>query len=97
MKEITFNWDRWNVQKNESKHGVSRMEAESAFFDPNYRLFGDHKHSAPSEQRFILYGKSLEQRVLMIGFTLRQAKVRVITARPASRKERGIYEKKVTK
>ena len=97
MKEITFDWDQWNTQKNESKHGVSRMEAESTFFDPGYKLFEDRKHSAPSERRFILYGKSLEQRILMVGFTLRQAKVRIITARPASRKERSIYEKEGSK
>ena len=97
MKAITFDWDQWNAQKNESKHGVSRMEAESAFFDPSYKLFEDRKHSAPYEQRFILYGKSLEQRILMVGFTLRQTKVRIITARSASRKERNIYEKEISK
>ncbi len=97
MREIAFDWDQWNVQKNESKHGVSRMEAESSFFDPDYKLFEDPKHSAPGERRFILYGKSLEQRVLMIGFTVRRAKVRIITARPASRKERSIYEEEGTK
>lgn len=89
---IDFEWDRWNVQKNEAKHGVSRLEAESAFYDPGYRLFEDTEHSARSERRLILYGRSLENRVLMIGFTLRGARVRVITARPASRKERRIYE-----
>jgi uncharacterized protein len=90
---ITFEWDRWNLQKNEIKHGVSRTEAESAFFDQDYRLFEDVRHSAPLEKRYILYGRSLENRVLMVGFTLRGSRVRIITARPASRKERGIYDK----
>ncbi len=97
LSEITFDWDQWNLQKNESKHGVSRMEAESAFFDSGYRLFRDIKHSTAKEQRFILYGKSLEQRILMVGFTLRAGKVRIITARPASRKERDTYEEKDSK
>ena len=88
---IKFDWDQWNVQKNESKHGVSRLEAESAFFDPRYKLFQDLEHSSLDEARYILYGKSLENRVLMVGFTLRGPRVRIITARPASRKERGIY------
>jgi hypothetical protein len=88
---IEFDWDQWNVQKNESKHGVSRLEAESTFYDPEYKLFEDLKHSAADELRYILYGRSLENRVLMVGFTLRGARVRIITARPASRKERGIY------
>ena len=91
MAVLTFDWDQWNVQKNETKHGVSRLEAESTFFDPRYRLFEDRRHSTKTERRFILYGRSLEARVLMVGFTTRGAQVRVITARPASRKERRIY------
>ena len=94
LKEIRFDWDQWNAQKNEVKHGVSQMEAESVFFDPEYKLFEDQKHSTKKEKRFILFGKGIENRVLMIGFTMRRSKVRIITARPASRKERGIYEKK---
>lgn len=69
------------------------MEAESAFFDPGLKLFDDLKHSTTSERRLILYAKSIENRVLMVGFTLRTEKVRIITARPASKKERTIYEK----
>lgn len=92
MREIVFDWDQWNVQKNEQKHGVSRMEAESTFFDAQVRLFRDEKHSTPREERYILYGRSLENRILMVGFTIRSAKVRIITARAASRKERMIYE-----
>jgi uncharacterized protein len=91
-RTIVFEWDQWNVQKNELKHGVSQLEAESSFFDPDYFLFGDGKHSSAKEERFILFGKSLENRVLMIGFTRRNEKVRIITARAASRKEREIYD-----
>jgi uncharacterized protein len=91
-KLIEFDWDQWNIQKNEIKHGVSRLEAESAFHDPGYKLYQDGKYSTSREVRYILYGKSLENRVLMIGFTARGARVRVITARTASRKERQIYE-----
>ena len=91
MAEIVFDWDQWNVQKNESKHGVSRLEAESAFYDPRYRLFEDQRHSSRNEARYILYGRSLEARVLMVGFTRRGRKIRIITARPASRKERSVY------
>lgn len=92
MAEISFDWDQWNVQKNEIKHGVSRLEAESAFYDPRHRLFQERKHSTPREPRYVLYGRGLESRVLMVGFTVRRNRVRIITARPASRKERRIYE-----
>ena len=94
VRDIIFDWDQWNLQKNETKHGVSRIESESAFYDPEYKLFEDLKHSTPIEKRYILYGRSLENRVLMIGFTLRNSKVRIITARSASKKEHGIYESK---
>jgi len=94
MAEIVFDWDQWNVQKNEEKHGVSRLEAESAFHDPRVRLFEDRRHSSGHEKRYILYGRSLEARVLMVGFTHRAGRIRVITARPASRKERRVYEAK---
>lgn len=91
---IEFEWNQWNVQKNEQKHGVSRLEAESSFFDAQHSLYSDQKHSSDREERFILYGRSLENRILMIGFTRRNLKVRIITARAASRKEREIYEQK---
>jgi uncharacterized protein len=94
MQEIVFDWDQWNVQKNEIKHGVSHIEAQSAFYDPYYQLYADLKHSSAAEERFILYGKSMEGRILMVGFTRRQNKIRIITARSASKKERTIYESK---
>lgn len=96
-QEIVFDWDQWNVQKNEIKHGVSHLEAESVFFDPDYKLFKDQKHSTGKETRYILYGQSSENRLLMIGFTVRNKKVRIITARPTSRKERLIYDEKKSK
>jgi len=90
--KIIFEWDQWNVQKNEDKHGVSTTEAESVFFDSAYKLFEDVKHSSPSEMRYVLFGRSLENRILMISFTKREGRVRIISARPASRKERNLYE-----
>ena len=93
MKTIEFDWDQWNIQKNEIKHGVSALEAESVFFDQDYVLFEDRKHSQ-YEARYILVGQSSESRILMIGFTLKSPKVRIITARMASKKERAIYATK---
>ena len=89
---MKFDWDQWNVQKNELKHGVSSKEAESAFFDPKYKLHRDIVHSNFREERFIFYGKSLEGRILMVGFTMRKGKIRIITARTASKKEKKYYE-----
>lgn len=92
LKPLKFDWDQWNVQKNEIKHGASWREAESAFHDSKHRIFKDIQHSTSLEQRYVLYGRSMENRILMIAFTKRRDKVRVISARPASKKERAKYE-----
>lgn len=93
MKELKFDWDQWNIQKNEAKQGVSSLEAESVFFDERLMIFEDLKHSSHQEKRLVCFGKSNENRVLMVGFTIRKSKVRIITARPASKNERTIYGK----
>lgn len=92
LKELRFEWDQWNIQKNETKHGISTLEAESAFYDPKLVIFNDHKHSMPGEPRWIAYGKSAYHNTLMMAFTVRQDRIRIISARKASRKERKIYE-----
>ena len=93
MREIQFDWDQWNIQKNEIKHGVSALEAESCFYDSELKIYKDLKHSNFREKRYILYGKSMESRFLMVGFTIRRRKIRIITARPASKQEKEVYEK----
>lgn len=93
MKEITFDWDQWNIQKNETKHGISSLEAESTFYDKNFVIFKDIKHST-NEDRLIGYGKSAYNNIIMIAFTIRNEKIRIISARKASRKEKDIYEEK---
>jgi len=47
--KIVFEWNQWNIQKNELKHGVSVVEAESAFYDNHYALFVDIKHTTVKE------------------------------------------------
>ncbi len=90
---LKFDWDQWNVQKNETKHGVSKLEAESLFFDDYLVIFEDIIHSKKNEKRWIVYGLSINKRILMCAFTIRNKKVRIISCRSASRKERIIYEK----
>lgn len=58
MDELQFDWDQWNIQKNEEKHGILSLEAESTFFDKNLKIFDDEKHSTKKEMRQICYGKS---------------------------------------
>ncbi len=85
-----FDWDTGNSRKNVEKHGVTGQEAEEVFFYYNLNL-EDDKHSK-EETRFKALGKTRESRYLMIVYTKRKDKIRVISARDANKKERKIYK-----
>ena len=89
---ISFEWDDGNSGKNLERHGVSDQEAEETFFNqPNF-LFDDHEHSG-SESRCGLFGQTNKDRRLTVIFTIRRGRLRIISARDMSRKERQFYEK----
>ena len=92
---LSFEWDKGNEQKNWLKHKVTGEEAEEAFDDVNRMLFEDIKHSTSQEKRYILFGKTQNIKKLVIIFTMRGKKVRIISARPINRKEAIIYEKAI--
>ncbi len=85
-----FEWDRGNIGKNKA-HGVEDSEAEEAFFDERKLLLRDSLHSA-SEDRFILLGRTKPGRMLLIVYTKRGRRFRVISARDMKRTERPLYE-----
>jgi uncharacterized DUF497 family protein len=93
---LLFAWDKGNEQKNWLKHKVTSEEAEEVFDDDSRMLFEDIKHSNIQEKRFILFGKTQNTRKLVIVFTIRGEKARIISARPMNRKEAIIYEKAVS-
>lgn len=86
-----FEWDRGNREKNK-KHHVTDREAEEAFFDEQKAIYRDVFHSK-TEERFILLGKTRQERLLYVIFTKRRSKVRIISARDTNRKEVRLYEK----
>lgn len=90
---VTFEWDDGNEIKNYTKHGVSCQEAESVFQDSTRVDFADPLHSA-AETRYVTLGRSSRPRLLFLAWTRRSTSVRVISARPASRKERQVYAEK---
>ncbi len=92
-KIVGFEWDEGNIRKNADKHDVSRAEAESIFFSDPLILAEDLRHSH-GEQRFNALGKTSQNRLLHVTFTLRQigTMIRVISARDMHRKERKLYE-----
>ena len=87
-----FDWDEGNARKNVDKHGVSQQEAEEVFFNGPLLIVDDVKHSQ-HERRFHALGRTFAGRLLHLTFCLRAdgTKIRVISARPVSRKERKIY------
>lgn len=84
----------WNVDKaiaNERKHGVSFGEAAGVFDDPLSLTGYDPDHSV-DEDRFVTVGLSAVGRLLVVAHADRIDAVRIISARPATRRERRDYE-----
>lgn len=88
-----FQWDAGNDRKNADKHGISKSDAEQAFFNQPLFLVEDKKHSQ-DEARFHALGKTNANKELHITFTIRDDFIRVISARPMSKKERKVYHEK---
>lgn len=87
-----FEWDKGNISKNETKHGISTDEIEAVFRSGLALPLGIQISPISPEQRLGLVGPTLNGRLLQIAFVLREGRVRVISARPAHRKERVQYE-----
>ncbi len=90
---VGFEWDEGNARKNADKHDVSQNEAEQVFFNEPLLMVPDPRHSL-GEQRIHALGRTDDGRLLHITFTLRaeETRIRVISARDMSRKERSYYE-----
>ncbi len=86
-----FDWDAGNTTKNPSKHTISNEEAQEVFFRSPVVM--DATRPEDLEPRWFVFGLSERGRVLRVVFTVRGTLIRVISARPASRKERTDYEK----
>src|SRR5512136_2382604 len=91
MDAPTFEWDAGKAAANLRRHGVSFEEAATAFQDPLARIHADPDHSA-SEPREILVGHSARGRLLLVAFTDRRGRLRLISAREVTRRERQDYE-----
>ncbi|MBI2641643.1 BrnT family toxin [Candidatus Roizmanbacteria bacterium] len=95
LKEpVEFEWNKGNIGKNLKKHSVTDKEAEEVFECARKFIFKDEKHSL-GERRYMIWGITRRGRKLTVFFTLREEKVRIISARDMSRKERREYEEKI--
>lgn len=84
-----FQWDEGNASKSSAKH-VSWTEAEQVFMNRPVVITGDVAHSGREARRFC-FGHTNEGRLLTVVFTVRGKRLRVISARPMSRRERTGY------
>jgi uncharacterized DUF497 family protein len=88
---LTFEWDSEKDRRNIEKHGVSFSEASTVLADPLTITIGDPEHSA-GEERFITVGLSYRQRLLVVAHRDDGDRIRIITARVGTRRERRDYE-----
>jgi uncharacterized protein len=88
---MKFEWDRRKAAANVRKHEVSFEEASTVFGDPLALTFVDPDHS-DDEQRYLTFGHSAQNRLLVVVHTDRDEATRIISARTADAEERRIYE-----
>ena len=88
---LLFEWDPSKAKKNIKIHGVSFDEASTSFKDTLSLTIYDPLHS-DEEDRFVLIGNSYKNRLLAVVHTEREDKIRIISARKATKHERSQYE-----
>jgi len=95
MPGLRFEWDASKEAQNRRKHSVSFEEARTIFADEHGRLIDDPEHSG-DEDRFLLLGLSVRFRILVVSHCYRASDgvIRIVSARKATRRERGIYNER---
>ena len=88
---LRFEWSASKARLNAEKHGVTFDEAATAFRDPLARIFDDPVHSS-GEHRELLVGHSRRARLIVVSFAERGDRIRIISARNATKRERRDYE-----
>lgn len=88
---MKFEWDPDKASSNATKHGVDFAEASTVFRDPLELTIADPGHSI-DEYRFISLGRALSGRLVIVSYTERDQRIRIISAREATPRERRQYE-----
>jgi uncharacterized protein len=88
---LLFEWDLKKARRNLGTHGLSFDEASTAFRDPLSVTINDPLHSE-DEERFVLIGQSHQKRLLVVVHTEQGNRIRIISARLATKKEKLRYE-----
>jgi len=93
---LNFTWDPDKAASNAEKHGITFPEASTAFGDPLSITVPDPDHSE-GEARFLLVGLTSERRLVVVAHLEGQDAIRIISARLATRAERGDYEEETSR
>ena len=88
---MDFEWDSRKAEENERKHGVSFTEASEVFGDGHSSTVPDPDHSE-GEDRYLIFGMSRNGRYLVVSYTEREERIRLISARAMTSSERKAYE-----
>ena len=91
MTDLHFTWDPTKEASNRRKHGVSFDEASTLFRNLLATVLPDPTHSR-REERLLIIGHSAAGRLLLVVFTERADRIRIISARETSARERREYE-----
>ena len=91
MQGLAFEWDWKKEAANRRKHTVGFANASTVFGDPLSITIPDPDHAA-GEERFLIIGMSSERKLLVVVHTIRGARIRIISARLATQRERRNYE-----
>lgn len=88
---MIYEWDPQKAKANWRKHQVSFEEGATVFLDPLAVTYPDPDHSG-EELREITVGHSAQHRVIFLSHTQRRDRIRIISARKATPRERKQYE-----
>lgn len=89
---LQFAWDGDKEHENVAKHGVAFSEAAQVFLDP---LMGYlERQWVEDEERLVAIGMSFKPRLVLVVHTERSTRLRIISARVATRSEREAYERR---
>ncbi|MGH2414702.1 MAG: BrnT family toxin [Microcystaceae cyanobacterium] len=91
---MKFEWNPDKASQNFKKHGVSFHEAATVFHDTLSTTFPDPDHSI-AESRYVTIGLSRLGRLLVVAHTDRGDRIRIISARKATRQEQRFYEEEI--
>jgi uncharacterized protein len=88
---LIFEWDTDKARENEHKHGVSFLEASQVFDDDQSSTVQDPDHSV-DEARYLIFGACKQGKHLVVSYTERGDRIRLISARQMTARERRAYE-----